>query len=192
MKILVYAFKSYVHWKKNITEQVLENINNQKNIVKIVFPQKFNRKMISKAVKEIRPDMIIGLGQCEDGELLRIERKAYNYKKLNEKKQKVAILIDHPNHYFLNLYLKDDENSWHSYYAGDDVTNNSMYLIAHLFKNIHFAFINIPKDYDQKKAAEFVEKKIAESCKEFNIIGEQSGLTNFKNTKEVNSSLLKF
>ena len=192
MKLLVYGFRSYDKKHKNISQDILLNIPNKKNLVKVVFPLRYDKKTILKEIKLHRPDLILGISQCEDGNLFRIERKAFNFKKVGN--QKIEILKNHPPHYFLNLILKDDAESWHSYNNQDAFANFSMYLISHFFKNTHFAFISVPKDYDVLKAAYYIEKKIEEASKEFTLLsGEQTGLSNFNGKrKEENLRLTEF
>jgi len=185
MKVLVYGFKSYKHWKKNITEQVLDKIPENKNLVKVAFPLRYNKKIFLKKIKETMPDIIIGLGQHEVGDMFRVERKAVNVKRRNQKTEPSFIFQNKPHHYFLTLMLEEDIDSWHSYDAGDDISNYSMYVISHLCKNIKFAFIHIPKNMDVEKAAKYVNKKILESAKEFMPEGEQAGLSKFYVKKEV-------
>lgn len=192
MKILIYGFRSYDRQNKNISQEILLNIPDKKNIVKVVFPLRYDKEIIIKEIRKHRPDIIIGISQCDEGHLFRIERKAFNFKKIGTRK--VEILKNHPNYYFLNLFLKDDSESWHSYNNQEPFGNFSMYLISHFYKNTHFAFINVPKNYDILKAAYYIEKKIEDSTNEFHLLsGEQTGLTNFNNRKkEENYKLNQF
>ncbi len=184
MKILLYGFKSYNHWKKNITESVVEKVSDNKDIVKVVFPLRLNKRIFLKKIKETMPDLIIGLGQHENGDKFRIERKAINVKRKNLKSEPTYLSKTKPHHYFLSMILDEDSDSWHSYNAGDNVSNYSMYIISHFCKNIKFAFINIPKNTDLNKTATFVERKIKESEKKFMPKGEQSSLKSFVKSKK--------
>ncbi len=185
MKVLIYSFKS----KKNISKQVLNKIKDSRQIVKVVFPSKCNKKIFLKTIKATTPDMIIGIGQHENGDKYRIERKAYNA--VQRKEDIYSIFSNKPDHYFLSLILKEDNESRYSYDAGYGISNYSMYIISHLCKNVNFAFINLPKDADVEKAAAFVEKKISEAVKSHVLEGEQAGLSNFfKRRKEENEKLI--
>lgn len=179
MKALVYGFRSHKNQKKNITEQILETIPEEKYIIKFSFPQRLNKKNYIRKIKEVNPDVIIGLGQHEVGDMYRVERKAINVKRKNAKTEPAYIFSNKPHHYFLSLMLEEDNDSWHCYNAGDGVSNYSMYVISHLFKNIPFAFINIPKNADASKAADYVKRKIIEAAKKHSPVGEQSALSNF-------------
>lgn len=106
----------------------------------------------------------MGLGQCGSGKKIRIERKAINRKRFGKKERPKPIFKKRPKYYFLNLKLKKDRGSRISYNAGDYVCNYSMYVISNFIrkKNIKFAFVHIPRNYNLNKAVKFVESKIHE------------------------------
>jgi len=164
MKILVYGFKLYKNWKENITEKIIRRIKNRKNIKKIIFPPKFEKKLYLENIAKHKPDLILGLGQHPRSRKIRIERKAVNLKRHNKKEKPKIISRNKPRYQFVNLRLKKDKNSRISYDAGKYVCNFSMYVISDFCKNknIKFAFIHIPKDYDMKKAVSFVGSRINE------------------------------
>jgi len=163
MKILIYGFKPYKHFQENITEKIIRKISNRAYLKKAIFPVKFERDYFLKRIKRIKPAVILGLGQNPRGRKIGIERKAINSKQYNKERPEI-IYKNKPKHYFVNLKLKKDKNSWISYDAGKQVCNFSMYIISDFLKNkrAEFAFLHIPKNYNLKRAIRFVENKIDE------------------------------
>jgi len=53
MKILIYGFKPYHTFKKNISEEIIKKIKNRKNLKKITFDSKFNKKQFIDKIKNI-------------------------------------------------------------------------------------------------------------------------------------------
>jgi len=166
MKILVYGFKPYKHFKENVTEEIIRKIGNRPCLRKVIVPVKFKSDYFLKRIKKIKPDIILGLGQHPRGRKIRIERKAINSKQYNKERPEI-IYKNKPKYYFVNLKLKKDKNSWISYDAGKYVCNFSMYIISDFLKNkgVKFAFLHIPKNYTLKRATRFVETKIDEILK---------------------------
>lgn len=162
MKILIYGFKPYGRWRENITERVVGKVRGRKGLKKAVFPVRFERGIFLKEIKKCKPDIILGLGQCPRGKKLRIERRAANLKRSSKKEKPKIISKGRPKYQFVNLRLEKSKISWVSYNAGKYVCNFSMYIISDFSKdkNIKFAFIHIPKDYDVNKAVEFIETEI--------------------------------
>jgi len=114
-------------------------------------PVKFHKNIFLNTIKKYNPDIILGIGQCARGNIIRIERKASNLKKTQYK--------------LVNLKLKKNKYSRISYNAGSFVCNFSMYVILDYIKNkkIKFAFIHIPHNYDLSKSIKFIESKIYEA-----------------------------
>ncbi|RLF33066.1 MAG: hypothetical protein DRN08_05900, partial [Thermoplasmata archaeon] len=128
MKILVYGFKPYKNYKENITEKIIRKIKNRKNLVKIIFPVKFEKRIFLEKIRTIKPNIILGLGQHPRSKKIRIERKAINLKRKNKKEKPEFISKNKPFHLFVNVKLKKDKISWISYDAGKYVCNFSMYV----------------------------------------------------------------
>lgn len=172
MKILVYGFKPFQGLEENITEKVVENIKNRKNLRKIVFPVKFEKKMFLDEIERFKPDIILGLGLHSRGKKNRIERRAVNLKQLSKKDLPKPIYKNKPKYLFATLKLKKNKESWISYNAGKYVCNFFMYTILDFTKNKNtkFAFIHIPKDYNLNKAVKFVESKIDEIIKNLKLL----------------------
>jgi len=164
VKILVYGFKPFGGLKKNISEEIIKKIGEEKDLKKIIFSVDFNKKMFINKIKKIDPQFILGLGLCPRGEKIRIERKAVNIAKKENKKENI-ILNNKPHFVFFNWKLKKDKNSRISYNAKKYVCNYSMYIVSTLIKDAKFAFLHIPKDYDIKKALRYIKKILQDTQK---------------------------
>jgi len=162
MKILIFGFKPYFGYKENITEKVVSRLKKRKNLHKIVWPVKFDRKVFREAIEKYKPDVILGLGQHPKAHKIRIERRAVNLKRIDEKRKPTEIEKKNPRYRLVNLKLTSDRNARVVYDAGDYACNFCMYIISGIAqsKNIKFAFLHIPKDYNIRKAVKFVESKI--------------------------------
>lgn len=165
-KILVYGFGPYDGYKKNITEEVIRKLRKRKDLVKVVFPVKFEKKMFLDKIRKSKPDVILGLGQCRAGSKIRIERKAVNKKKVSKKGKTTPIYKNKPARMLATLKIKRDKDSRISYDAGKHVCNFSMYVILNYCreKDIRCAFLHIPYDYDVRKAVKFITNKIKDNA----------------------------
>jgi len=164
MSVFIFGFKPYHKFKKNITEEIIKKLRSRKNLRKFVFPTRFNKSMFSEEIEKHKPDIIIGLGQHPRAQKIRIERKAVNLKRDNRKEKPQIIEKGKPRYRFINLKLKSDKDSRVAYNAGMYVCNFCMYIISGIAqkKNVQFAFLHIPKDYNVKKATQFIDKTINE------------------------------
>ena len=160
MKILIYGFKPYKKWKENISENIIRKIRNRKNLKKVIFDVRFNKKNFIDEIKKFNPNIIIGLGQHPRSKKIRIERKSVNLKRENKKEVPKKISKKGPKYLFVNLKLNKDKNSWISYDAGKYVCNYSMYIISDSSKSkdVKFAFIHMPKDIGLNPAVKYIEK----------------------------------
>ena len=165
-RILVFGFKPYHNYGSNITESIIKKFQESSSLKKERFDVKFDANIFIKAIKEHKPDIVIGLGQCATGNKIRIERKAVNRKKEDFNSKSLPIKQNSPKTLSLSLKIPKDKDSWISYYAWDYVCNFAMYVIASYIKgkNIKFGFIHIPYNYDEKKAT----LKIRELIKQLN------------------------
>ncbi len=161
MKILIYGFEPYKDFKKNISQEVINKVPAERNLVKVVFPVKFDEQIFLKKMQNRKPDVIIGLGQHPRARKIRIERKAVNLK--GSRKDGYRPISKNDSRYrFVNLRLKEDDHSYISYNAGRFVCNFSMYILSKWNEenNVKFAFIHIPKDFDTDLATHFIKSKI--------------------------------
>ncbi|MBZ9572159.1 hypothetical protein KJA15_02420 [Patescibacteria group bacterium] len=170
MKLLIYGFGPYKEYEENITEKIIRKVKNRKNLKKIIFLVSFKKNQYLEKIREYKPDIIFGLGQCSRGKKIRIERKAINLKKENKKRRTIS--KNKPKHLFLNLKFKEDKHSYISYNAGKYFCNFSMYVIAEFCKgkSIKFAFFHIPKDFNLNRAVKFIEVKIDKITKSLSKI----------------------
>ena len=60
--ILIYGFKPYLRYSENITESIIEEINNREIGRGLVFDVEFNRRMFTDALRRYSPKIILGLG----------------------------------------------------------------------------------------------------------------------------------
>ena len=78
MRFLIYGFGPYRQFQDNVTEKILRELPRRGGRKKIVFPVRFHKGQFLNAIKQHRPDVILGLGQCTYGQRLRIEAQAAN------------------------------------------------------------------------------------------------------------------
>jgi len=164
MRVLVYGFGPYRRFKNNITREIVRKLRASPNLKKIVFPVRFHKKQFTIAVSKYRPDVVLGLGQCSTGRLLRIERRAVNKRREHKKEKPRAIVRGGPKSMPATLRLEKAALGKHvkiSYDAGDYVCNFSMYVILDYLRrrrreNGRFGFIHVPHDYDPARAQAFL------------------------------------
>ena len=161
-KLLIYGFKPYKEYKRNISEIVVKKLKIGKRfkVKKIILPV-FFRKDILKEIKKFKPDIILGLGQKGRGKLLEIERTAGNIYKKDGKR----INPRGPKRYLLNLRFKyKPKGTKINYISSDYVCNFTCYIIMDYIKKnklkTKFAFIHIPKDYNSRKAVKIIQEII--------------------------------
>jgi len=162
-KILLYGFKPFKKFKKNISEEVVKNIDMK--FKKVILPVVPKKEIILDKIKRYQPEIIIGIGQCRKGKLIRIERKAKNRYKTKEAR-KVKIDKRGRDQYLVNLKLKKIPGTKISYSAGEFLCNFSMYVIMDFIKKrglkTEFAFLHIPRDYKARKAIRLIKKLISQ------------------------------
>ncbi len=163
MRILVYGFGPYRQFKTNVTQRIVRKLSSSRNLKKIVFPVRFDKKQFTEAVRRHRPDFILGLGQCSGGRLLRIERRAVNRRRNDRGGKGRAIVRGGPATLASTLRLEKSalgRQAKISRDAGDYVCNFSMYVILDYLRrhsaSARFGFIHVPHDYHAARAAKFV------------------------------------
>jgi pyrrolidone-carboxylate peptidase len=87
MRILIYGFGPYGQFRDNVTEKIVRALPKRCGLKKIVFPVRFHKGQFTSVIKDFRPDVVLGLGQCSRGSLLRHERRAVNRRR-NSKDEK--------------------------------------------------------------------------------------------------------
>jgi pyroglutamyl-peptidase len=162
MRLLIYGFGPYREFADNITERILGKFPQRKGLKKIVFPVRFRKRQFINVVKDYKPDIILGLGQCSRGQRLRIESRAKNRRRNNPKEKARPIIAGGPRSLGTNLRLALNGESSNN--AGEYVCNYSMYVMLHFIKRqrlpIRYGFIHIPYQYDYKKAVRLLVQAV--------------------------------
>ena len=175
MRILVYGFGPYRRFHDNVTERVLRHIAKRRWLNKLIFPVKFHRRPFIEAIHRFRPDLIIGLGQCSRGRLLRIETTAMNKRRGSEKAKARPVLQAGAPKLFTNFRPRLNGRTRRSRHAGDYVCNYSMYVILDFLQRRHlpaqYGFIHIPREFDPQRAATLLNKALVK------IAGPGSGFS---------------
>ena len=163
-RILVYGFGPYRQFNDNVTAKVLREVPNRRWLKKAVFPVKFQRRQFIQAVEKFTPDVILGLGQCSRGRLLRIETQAINKRRSGKNEKARPIVRGGAPKLFTDLRPELGRPARHSRNAGDYVCNFSMYVILETLRRrqlaIRYGFIHIPCDYDLGRAAALVDSAL--------------------------------
>jgi len=162
MRLLLYGFGPYREFPDNITEKILHKFPQRRGLKKIVFPVRFRKRQFINAIKNYKPDIILGLGQCSRGQRLRIESRAINRKRNSQKEKARPVVAGGPQKLATNLKLALNGESSNS--AGQYVCNYSMYVMLHFIKRhrlpMRYGFIHIPYLYDHKRAVRLLAKAI--------------------------------
>jgi pyroglutamyl-peptidase len=164
MRVLIYGFGPYRQFEDNITSHIIRKVPSSRHLKKIVFPVRFDKKQFTDAMKKHRPDLVLGLGQCSRGRLLRIERRAANRRRNDRKEKARPIVRGQPQRLATTLRLNEPglKQTKISYNAGDYVCNFSMYVILDYLRRHRpdalFGFVHVPHDYDPKRAVKSVTK----------------------------------
>jgi pyroglutamyl-peptidase len=162
MRLLIYGFGPYREFPDNITEKILHKFPQRSGLKKIVFPVRFHKGQFINAVKKHKPDVILGLGQCSQGQRLRVEDRATNRRRNSQKEGARPIVTGGPPRLGTNLELA--LNGECSNNAGEYVCNYSMYVMLHFIKRhrlpIRYGFIHIPCRYDYKRAIRLLTKAV--------------------------------
>ena len=170
MRILITAFEPFGGSDTNITQDVLSalpcNIG-KAEVIKQCLPVSFERAPIAlkEAIKEHNPDMLLLLGQCPEGEYIRLERFAMNM--MDSQKadndgycpSEKVIYSNAPLAYRTPINIKTIIHHLQeeklpvvvSNSAGLYVCNRVYYEALHLQQNA--LFVHIPKNFDINTAA---------------------------------------
>jgi len=164
MRVLIYGFGPYRQFHQNVTEKILRQLPKQRQLTKIIFPVRFHKRQFTDAIRNSTPDIILGLGQCSEGRLLRIEARAVNKRRADQREKAKPIVRGGARVLATNLKLNFGKAAEQSRNAGDYVCNYSMYVMLDFLKrhrlSIPFAFVHIPHGYDKAKARRLLLKVI--------------------------------
>jgi pyroglutamyl-peptidase len=168
MRLLIYGFGPYRQFRENVTEKILRGLPRRSGQNKIVFPVRFHKGQFLSAIKEHRPDIILGLGQCAHGVRLRVETQAANRRRNSEAEKAKPIFPGGPRRLRTDLELALGRQGKPSSKAGEYVCNYSMYVMLDFIKRhklpIRFGFIHVPHRYDHKKAIRLVKKALGKTA----------------------------
>jgi pyrrolidone-carboxylate peptidase len=167
MRILIYGFGPYRQFRDNVTEKILRAIPAQRGLKKIIFPVRFHKNQFTGAVKAVRPDVIIGLGQCARGRLLRRESRADNKMRQSQHAKVRPIVRGGAPNYLTNLKLDLGRQARYSCNAGSYVCNFSMYVMIDFIKRRKlpalYGFVHVPCTYDPGKAVRVLRQALRSS-----------------------------
>jgi pyroglutamyl-peptidase len=176
MRILIYGFGPYHQFNDNVTEKIVRALPKRRELKKIVFAVRFHKGQFTRALKDFRPDVVLGLGQCSRGSLLRQERRAVNRRRHSGDEKPRHIARAGPPKLFTNLNLKLSRHAKWSQDAGNYVCNFSMYVMLDYIKRrklpTHYGFVHVPRGYDPKKALTVLRRALTSS--RFNVQGSKS------------------
>ncbi len=165
MRILIYGFGPYLQFHNNVTEKIVRALPRRRGLTKLVFPVRFHHSQFTGALKNFKPDVVIGLGQCSRGSLLRQERRAVNRRRSSKEKKPTRIARAAPAALFTNLDLNLATRFKWSQDAGNYVCNFSMYVMLNYIRRrqlpIRYGFVHVPRGYDIKRALRILGRAIA-------------------------------
>jgi pyroglutamyl-peptidase len=172
VRILIYGFGPYGKFRDNVTEKIVRALPKRRGLKKIVFPVRFHKGQFTSAIKEFRPDVVLGLGQCSRGSLLRHERRAFNRRRNSKDEKPRSIVRAGAPKLFTNLKLNLAKRAKSSHDAGNYVCNFSMYVMLDYIKRRKlptlYGFIHVPHRYDVKRALSVLHRAISSS--KFNVL----------------------
>ena len=175
MCILVTAFEPFGVSDTNITQKIISLLPAQvgnKEILTTCLPVSFQRApiILQELIAQYQPDLILLLGQCPDGENIRLERFAMNM--MDSQKadndgycpSEEHIYLDAPLAYRTPINIKTIAHTLQdkkfpvvlSNSAGLYVCNRVYYEALHLQQNA--LFVHIPKNFDIKAATIVVQR----------------------------------
>jgi pyroglutamyl-peptidase len=167
VRTLIYGFGPYQQYRTNITEKIVRALPRSKGFYRAVFPVRFRKKQFIEVVEKFRPDVILGLGQCSSGRLLRIETSALN-RRQGPRLRTVKEIAPHgiprlPT----TLKIKLGRCAKRSKDAGDYVCNYSMYVILDYIRRRNlptlYGFVHVPQSYDAEFALRLVQRILGSS-----------------------------
>jgi pyrrolidone-carboxylate peptidase len=162
MRFLLYGFGPYRQFQNNISAEIVRKFPKRPWIKKAVFPVRFDRSQFINTIRDGRPEIILGLGQCSRGRLLRIERTAVNRRRNSKKEKPRPITAAGAKKLSVNLKLDLGSQARSSRDAGNYVCNYSMYVILDYLQrhrlSTRLAFVHIPHNYHPNKALRVLQK----------------------------------
>lgn len=166
-KLLIYGFKPWGKNNKNISEEVIKELQKFDYLTTEVLQVRFEKAKFINMFKKRDIKFVLGLGQARKGSKLRIEKFAYNeYRQNGELKQ-----IKHNGDKRLNLEIYSfGEEFVISTNPGRFVCNFGMYIVEDYCRlnNMKSSFIHIPSNYNLKNAVKIISKYLVSINKSIN------------------------
>jgi len=166
MHLLIYGFGPYLGFHDNVTEKIVRKLRKRRWFQKVIFPVRFYRSQFINVIKAYDPDVILGLGQCSRGRLLRIESTAINQRRNSKSEKARRIAADSSRRLSSNLKLSLGRHARSSKDAGEYVCNYSMYVILDFLKRrrlpVRYGFIHVPRGYDPRKATRILKRAMGD------------------------------
>lgn len=157
--ILIYGFGPFRHYRRNITQALLQRLPKRAQLETLILPVRFEPELFLEPVKTLQPDYILGLGQCPRGDLLRLERKAWNLMRDKSQGLEAVIEVDGPASLPVTWHLPLHSDTRVSYDAGRYVCNFSMYTLSRYAQQnqVPYAFVHIPRSFSLNRAQAWLE-----------------------------------
>jgi len=190
MRILIYGFGPYRQFHENVTEKIVRSLPKRRGLEKIVFAVRFHKRQFTGAVEKFRPDVVLGLGQCSSGRVLRMETGAANRRRDSMDQKPRPIVRGGPPKLFTNFNLNLARQARVSNGAGDYVCNYSMYVMLDYIKRrklpVLYGFVHVPRRYDPKKVLRLLRQTLLSS--RFNAGASFKTFKRFKTSSAAPSS----
>jgi len=160
-RVFIYGFGPYRQFHDNITAKILGALPEDRLLRKKIFPVRFDRRQFVRALDQMRPDIVLGLGQSSRPQI-EVEMQAANRRRARATDAPKRITARGDRALKTTWRPKLGQGTGKSKNAGDYVCNFSMYvMLDHLRRRkreIPYAFIHIPHDCELKKATDVVAK----------------------------------
>lgn len=167
-RVLIHAFEPFLNYRKNITAEILTALKQQIETVPLfqtleielrVLPVRFDAEIFLEPVQAFQPDFVLGLGQYPRGELIRIERKAFNQKRDKKADLDALIIPEGADSLRPNWRIQPNSRSRCNYDAGRYVCNFSMYTLTQAAqqKGFAYAFLHIPRAYPLQQGVNYLK-----------------------------------
>ena len=173
MRILIYGFGPYRQFDDNVTETIVRAFPKRRGIKKVVFPVRFHKGQFTGVLADYRPDVVLGLGQCSRGSLLRQERRAVNRRRKSSDAKTTPISAAGPRALFTDLNLSFASRSKWSRDAGNYVCNFSMYVMLDYIRRrrspVRYGFVHVPRGYNVKQALRVLNRALSDLVIKFKV-----------------------
>lgn len=181
MRILIYGFGPYRQFDDNVTEEIVRAFPKRHGLKKVVFPVRFHKGQFTRVLADYRPDVVLGLGQCSRGSLLRQERRAVNRRRNSSDAKTAPISTAGPRALFTDLNLSLASRSKWSSDAGNYVCNFSMYVMLDYIKHrrspVRYGFVHVPRAYGVKQALRVLNRALSDTLIELKCQNSTSSNT---------------